>query len=55
MVGMMNAMNLIDGLDGLAAGISCIAAASFGIISVFNGIGVSSYLSAAICGASLGF
>ena len=55
MVGMMNAMNLIDGLDGLATGISCIAAASFGIISVFNGIGVSSYLSAAICGASLGF
>lgn len=55
MVGMMNAINLTDGLDGLAAGVSCIGAASLGIISVFYEIGMPTFLSAAICGASLGF
>jgi UDP-GlcNAc:undecaprenyl-phosphate GlcNAc-1-phosphate transferase len=55
MVGMMNAINLTDGLDGLAAGVSCIGAASLGIISVFYEIGIPTFLSAAICGTSLGF
>lgn len=36
-VGISNAINLIDGLDGLAAGVSAIAAATMGIISLIKG------------------
>lgn len=36
-VGVSNAINLIDGLDGLAAGVSAIAAAAMGIIALIKG------------------
>ncbi len=36
-VGITNAINLIDGLDGLAAGVSAIAAATLGIVAFLQG------------------
>lgn len=36
-VGVTNAINLIDGLDGLAGGVSVIAALTMGIIALLNG------------------
>lgn len=36
-VGIMNAINLLDGLDGLAAGVSVIALASFSLILLLGG------------------
>jgi UDP-GlcNAc:undecaprenyl-phosphate/decaprenyl-phosphate GlcNAc-1-phosphate transferase len=52
---LMNAVNLIDGLDGLATGISAIAAAAFMILALMNGQVAAGLLSAAVLGASLGF
>ncbi|MEA1961831.1 MAG: MraY family glycosyltransferase [Bacillota bacterium] len=36
-VGITNAINLIDGLDGLAAGVSAIAAATMGVVAFLQG------------------
>lgn len=36
-VGISNAINLIDGLDGLAAGVSAIAAVTMGVVSLLQG------------------
>jgi len=36
-VGLTNAVNLIDGLDGLAAGVSAISALAIGIVTYING------------------
>jgi UDP-GlcNAc:undecaprenyl-phosphate/decaprenyl-phosphate GlcNAc-1-phosphate transferase len=58
---MINAVNLIDGLDGLAAGVVAIAAAAFfGYAflsgqSIFPGPSPASLLSAVVAGAALGF
>jgi UDP-GlcNAc:undecaprenyl-phosphate GlcNAc-1-phosphate transferase len=52
---LMNAVNLIDGLDGLAAGISAIAAAAFLILGLMQGQIAAALLSAAVLGASIGF
>ena len=54
-VALMNAMNLIDGMDGLATGISAIAAGAFMILALIQGQVVAALLSAAVLGASLGF
>jgi len=58
-VGLTNALNLIDGLDGLAAGVSSIAAVILLIISVLFGdpavAGVAILLTATLAGACLGF
>lgn len=56
-VAITNAMNLIDGLDGLASGISCIY---FGTIAIIAGIlnnigGLDVILSLIMLGATLGF
>ena len=37
-VGLTNALNIIDGLDGLASGIALIAAVALGFIAAFNGL-----------------
>ncbi len=37
MVGIINAINLVDGLDGLATGVSIIALSSIGFITILQG------------------
>jgi UDP-GlcNAc:undecaprenyl-phosphate/decaprenyl-phosphate GlcNAc-1-phosphate transferase len=50
-----NLVNLIDGMDSLAAGIVAIAAAAFAILSASFGRVDASVLSAIVCGATLAF
>jgi len=54
-VGVTNAINLIDGLDGLASGISGIAAFIMGIISLLLGDAQMSLLFFALSGAAFAF
>ncbi len=51
----VNAMNLIDGVDGLAAGVGFIAASVFGTWFVFAGEYTLASLSFSLSGALLGF
>ncbi len=65
MLGFMNAVNLVDGLDGLAAGIVAIASGTFLVVCVLQGetrvllfskqLKLAAALSAAVLGAALGF
>ena len=55
LVGISNAVNLIDGMDGLAGGITAFAALSMGIIALIQGAAVTSVLCFALFGAILGF
>jgi UDP-GlcNAc:undecaprenyl-phosphate/decaprenyl-phosphate GlcNAc-1-phosphate transferase len=65
LVGMTNAVNLVDGLDGLAAGLVAIVAASFLSIALLHPksltppfshqIKLAGIIAAALLGASLGF
>ncbi|MEC9488049.1 MAG: phospho-N-acetylmuramoyl-pentapeptide-transferase [Halanaerobium sp.] len=50
-----NAVNLTDGLDGLAAGVTSIAAMTFSIVSFYQGKMGLAVLCMAIAGACLGF
>jgi UDP-GlcNAc:undecaprenyl-phosphate GlcNAc-1-phosphate transferase len=50
-----NAMNLLDGLDGLAAGVAALAAAGFLALAAARDDGVSQTLALATLGASVGF
>lgn len=54
-VGVSNAFNLIDGLDGLAAGLGLFATATVFIAAVLNDRWEIALLSAALAGALLGF
>jgi UDP-GlcNAc:undecaprenyl-phosphate GlcNAc-1-phosphate transferase len=54
-VGITNALNLMDNMDGLAAGITAIAAGSFFVLAASQELILVSSLSAALCGATLGF
>lgn len=54
-VAITNSVNLIDGLDGLAVGVSAISSAAFLIISLIVSKGDISTLCAAILGACIGF
>lgn len=54
-VGVTNAVNLIDGLDGLAAGVSAIASASIFFIALINGNVFVTTISVILVGACLGF
>ncbi|MFH1478212.1 MAG: MraY family glycosyltransferase [Candidatus Omnitrophota bacterium] len=54
-VTLVNAMNIIDGLDGLAAGIVFIVAISLILVSFFLGNYVNIFLLAALAGCTLGF
>jgi UDP-GlcNAc:undecaprenyl-phosphate GlcNAc-1-phosphate transferase len=50
-----NLVNLIDGMDALAAGIVGIAAASFAVLAMSFGRVQAAALAAIVCGATLGF
>ena len=54
-VAVTNAVNLIDGLDGLAAGVSTIASVSILFISLIDNNSFVSLISACLVGACLGF
>ncbi|MCL2462466.1 MAG: undecaprenyl/decaprenyl-phosphate alpha-N-acetylglucosaminyl 1-phosphate transferase [Defluviitaleaceae bacterium] len=54
-VGVTNAVNIIDGLDGLAAGVSTIGAVCLMILCVISGNALAVILSAALAGSCLGF
>ncbi len=54
-MGMTNAVNYIDGLDGLAAGVSTIAALCLTALCVITGSPVAVVLSAAVAGSCMGF
>jgi len=53
--GLANLVNLIDGMDSLAAGIVCIAAFSFALLAASFGRSPAAILAAGICGATLAF
>ena len=54
-VAMMNAINFIDGLDGLLSGVAAISCASIFVISLVHGDPVVALIAASLAGAALGF
>jgi UDP-GlcNAc:undecaprenyl-phosphate GlcNAc-1-phosphate transferase len=54
-VGVTNAINLLDGLDGLAGGVVAIIAGSFLAYGVFRGNDLTAVAMAAVVGACVGF
>ncbi len=54
-IGASNAVNLTDGLDGLAAGTVAIAALTYGIIAMQKGAGDIAVFAFALAGACVGF
>lgn len=55
LVGVTNAVNLIDGLDGLAAGTSAIAAATMSVVALMTGQIQAFVLGLTLVGAIVGF
>lgn len=55
LVGITNAFNLLDNMDGLSAGIGTIASIFFFLIALINGQWLVSVVSLSIAGACLGF
>lgn len=54
-VGITNAMNLLDNMDGLSGGIAAVAAIFFALLAMLSGQYLVAVLSAAVAGAALGF
>ncbi|MBE6074441.1 MAG: undecaprenyl/decaprenyl-phosphate alpha-N-acetylglucosaminyl 1-phosphate transferase [Selenomonas ruminantium] len=54
-VGLTNTVNLIDGLDGLAAGVSTIAAITIFLVALQQSFVLVAVLTAALAGAAFGF
>jgi UDP-GlcNAc:undecaprenyl-phosphate GlcNAc-1-phosphate transferase len=54
-VGMMNAINFIDGLDGLLAGVAAISSLFLFVIAVLHGNPVVALVVVGLAGATLGF
>lgn len=54
-VGITNTVNLIDGLDGLAAGIVCIASLTFFLAADYRGQESSALIALGLVGATAGF
>ncbi|MBI1870466.1 MAG: undecaprenyl/decaprenyl-phosphate alpha-N-acetylglucosaminyl 1-phosphate transferase [Chlamydiae bacterium] len=54
-VGLMNAVNLIDGIDGLACGISLFVVVTLGSIAFMTGQSLTILLCVALAGSLLGF
>lgn len=54
-VGLANAMNFLDNMDGLCAGIAAVAALSFVVLGTLAGDPGTALFAAALAGAALGF
>jgi UDP-GlcNAc:undecaprenyl-phosphate/decaprenyl-phosphate GlcNAc-1-phosphate transferase len=54
-VGITNAMNLLDNMDGLSAGVAAIAAVTFFGVAALNGQFLVAALSIALAGCAMGF
>jgi len=54
-LGIMNAINYIDNLDGLCGGVSLTIAFGFGVLFVMKGMPVFAIISFALAGGALGF
>jgi UDP-GlcNAc:undecaprenyl-phosphate GlcNAc-1-phosphate transferase len=54
-IGITNAFNLIDGLDGLAAGSALFSTLVVFVVAIFNGFSLVSLLTITLAGAILGF
>lgn len=54
-VGITNAFNLLDNMDGLSGGVGAFAALFFGVLAVLSGQVLVGSLAAALLGACLGF
>lgn len=52
---MTNAVNLTDGLDGLASGVTALVTLFFAVAGITYGVASGSYFCAALCGGCLGF
>ena len=55
LVGVTNAFNLIDGVDGVAAGVGAIVAGTMALMGAYSGQQQMVVPAAALCGALLGF
>lgn len=55
LVGISNAMNFIDGVDGLAGGVSTISAVTLGVVAIFTHQPVSALVAAIMAGSMMGF
>lgn len=55
MLAMTNAVNLTDGLDGLASGVTALVTLFFSVVGVIYGLVSGAYFCAAVCGGCLGF
>ena len=55
LVGLSNTVNLIDGLDGLAAGVSTIAAITIMLVALEQNVMIIAVMTAALAGAAAGF
>lgn len=55
LVSLTNTVNLIDGLDGLAAGVSAIACFTLFLVAMEQNVFLVSFLTAALLGSALGF
>lgn len=55
MVGITNAVNLLDNMDGLAGGVGAVAAAFFLLLAAMSGQYLVGILAAALLGACIGF
>lgn len=53
--GIINAMNLIDGMDGLAAGVSVFASLALFFIAIMDGNTILALFACVLCGACMGF
>lgn len=55
LVGISNAMNFIDGVDGLAGGVSTISAVTLGVVAIYTQQPISALVAAIMAGSMLGF
>ncbi len=54
-VGITNAFNLLDNMDGLSAGVASIAGLSFALVAALNGQYLVAALAAGVAGCATGF